>query len=157
MALYQKINDIMKDVLETHAKEIQKFDWDNGPRKDSPLTAIIKAMLSIQKVLGTYLQTHPVDLRKLFSKIATMYISRMKTGMLTLQPKYITNKRAIKNIKEDVVAVTKQLEKWSDMLFDDINLKDVENSFVECFVTPNMITVAPNSNGASQHGESIKQ
>ncbi|KAG2392975.1 hypothetical protein C9374_009552 [Naegleria lovaniensis] len=132
LALYQKVVDIMKDVLENHGKDFVKFDWDNGPRKDSPLNAIIKAMLSIHKVLTSYLQTHQNDLRKVFSRIATMCINRMKIGIQSLQNK--VSRKAIKNIREDVSTVTKQLQKWSDVIYDDINLNEIENCFNECFV-----------------------
>lgn len=140
LALYQKVVDIMKDVLENHAKDFVKFDWDNGQRKDSPLNAIIKAMLSIHKVLTSYLHTHPNDLRKVFSRIATMYINRMKIGIQSLQNK--VSRKAIKNIREDVTTVTKQLQKWSDVIYDDINLNEIENCFNECFMP---VTAVPNN------------
>jgi len=131
-SIIQNVVDKMKDVLDYHANHTTEFDWDGGQRKDSPFVLILKTLILFHKILVSHLSTHPNDLKSLSTIITTMYSDKMKICVRSLQRTGLSRK-AIRNLKEDVVLVSNYFQKWLNLL-NEFDCLSVYNCFDECFV-----------------------
>lgn len=128
--IFDKLFDIMTDVLENHSRSIMSFNWNAlGEQDKGPLFELTLDLARLQKAVRDYLEKHIDDLRNFFGRVLKMYVERLCSCMKTLcagqqggTPAAL-NAKGRAALKREILVVRTNMEKWIRQC--DINANEV--------------------------------
>jgi hypothetical protein len=126
--IFDKLFDIMTDVLEKHTRKILTFNWNAlGDSDKGPLFELTLDLARLQKAVHHYLETHVDDLRNFFGRVLKMYVERLCSCMRSIQTGTTNlNSRGRTALKRELCTVRKNMDTW----------------IVQCDINPNDMNVA---------------
>ncbi len=127
--IFDKLFDIMTDVLENHTRRILSFNWNGlGEMDKGPLFDLTLDLARLQKAVVDYLEKHVADLQGFFGKVLKMYVERLCTTTKSVateaKPSLTTKGRMA--LKKELAIVRNNMEKW----------------VVQCHISPTDVNVA---------------
>jgi hypothetical protein len=91
--IYDKIIEIMTTRLEITSKSFIDINWDSVDDKSPYSTIIVNTLKEIgilHNIIKEYLGTHPLNVKKIFTRVITLYVNRFKDLTVFLKTKITT-------------------------------------------------------------------
>eukprot|EP01080_Neovahlkampfia_damariscottae_P012152 gene12152-5642_t len=131
--IYDKIIEIMTTRLEITSKMFVDNNWNEIDEK-SPSSIIVNTLREIgilHKLIKEYLGTHSLNVKKIFTRVISLYVNRFKDLTVYLKTK-INSPNGKKKLWDDLQFFSSHLsKKFSDDLTIDLNV--LQENYVKHF------------------------